>query len=289
MVAVMGASNPGQATPRGRPARVPAVRVALSTSSVYPESGADAFEIAARLGYDGVEVMVWTDPVSQDPAALARLAQHYGIPVLSVHAPTLLVTQRVWGKEPWPKLERSLQMALDLGAGAVVAHPPFRWQKEYAAGFVDGVEELTQRYGLPMTVENMYPWRARSREVQAYLPGWDPVTQPYKHVTLDFSHASTAGGDSLQMARDLGDRLTHIHLADGVGSAKDEHLVPGRGTQPCAEVLGLLAEQAWHGTVAVEVNTRKCKTRQEREAELAECLAFARLHLAASSLTGPRG
>jgi sugar phosphate isomerase/epimerase len=282
-------SNSDQAIPPGKPVRVPAARVALSTSSVYPESCADAFEIAARLGYDGVEVMVWTDPVSQDPAALARLAAHYGIPVLSIHAPTLLVTQRVWGKEPWPKLERSLQMALDLDAGAVVAHPPFRWQKEYAAGFADGVAELTERYGLPMTVENMYPWRARSREMMAYAPGWDPVPQPYKHVTLDFSHASTAGGDSLAMARELGDRLTHVHLADGMGSAKDEHLVPGRGTQPCAEVLGLLAEWAWSGTIAVEVNTRKCKSRQEREAELAECLAFARLHLAAPSLLPSQG
>jgi sugar phosphate isomerase/epimerase len=135
-----------------------------------------------------------------------------------------------------------------------------------------------------MTVENMYPWRARSREMMAYAPGWDPVPQPYKHVTLDFSHASTAGGDSLKMARELGERLTHVHLADGVGSAKDEHLVPGRGTQPCAEVLGLLAEWGWSGTVVVEVNTRKCKTRLEREAELAECLAFARLHLAAPSM-----
>ena len=44
--------------------------VALSTSSVYPERTPDAFEIAARLGYDGVEVMVYTDPVSQDADAL---------------------------------------------------------------------------------------------------------------------------------------------------------------------------------------------------------------------------
>jgi sugar phosphate isomerase/epimerase len=140
-------SNGDQAISQDKPVRVPAARVALSASSVYPESCADAFEIAARLGYDGVEVMVWTDPVSQDPAALARLSKHYGIPVLSIHAPTLLVTQRVWGKEPWPKLERSLQMATDLGAGAVVAHPPFRWQKEYAVGFVDGVAALNERYG----------------------------------------------------------------------------------------------------------------------------------------------
>ena len=42
------------------------IPVALSTASVYPEGVEAAFEIAAELGYDGVELMVWTDPVSQD-------------------------------------------------------------------------------------------------------------------------------------------------------------------------------------------------------------------------------
>jgi sugar phosphate isomerase/epimerase len=285
----MGRSNNGQPDGRGRPSRLPAAaKVALSTSSVYPESCADAFEIAARLGYDGVEVMVWTDPVSQDTGALKRLSKHYGVPVLSVHAPTLLVTQRVWGKEPWAKLERSLQMAEDLESGAVVAHPPFRWQKEYGAAFVDGVARLNDHFDVPLAVENMYPWRARTREVMAYSPGWNPLEQPYQHVTLDFSHAATAGGDSLAMARALGERLTHIHLADGAGSAKDEHLLPGRGTQPCGEVLDLLAQWSWTGVVAVEVNTRKCRTRAEREAELTECLTFAREHLSSKNLSPTR-
>ncbi|MCD5313177.1 sugar phosphate isomerase/epimerase family protein [Kineosporia babensis] len=280
----MGLSNNGGA----QASRGKAAKVALSTSSVYPESCADAFEIAARLGYDGVEVMVWTDPVSQDTGALKRLSQHYGVPVLSVHAPTLLVTQRVWGKEPWAKLERSVQMAEDVGASAVVAHPPFRWQKEYGAAFVDGVTRMNDHFAVPIAVENMYPWRARSREVMAYSPGWDPLEQPYSHVTLDFSHAATAGGDSLAMAKALGQRLAHIHLADGAGSAKDEHLLPGRGTQPCGEVLDLLSEWDWAGVVAVEVNTRKCRTRAEREAELSECLTFAREHLASANLTTSR-
>jgi hypothetical protein len=38
-------------------AKVSGPPVALSTSSVYPERTPDAFEMAARLGYDGVEVM----------------------------------------------------------------------------------------------------------------------------------------------------------------------------------------------------------------------------------------
>ena len=262
--------------------RVPAVPVALSTSSVYPQTVADAFAMAASLGYDGVELMVWTDPLSQDPKAVAGLVDHYGVPVVSLHAPTLLVTQRVWGREPWSKVERSAQMAADLGATTVVVHPPFRWQRDYAAGFEDGVRAITERTGVTIAVENMYPWRAGQRAVIAYAPGWDPLDHDYDAVTLDLSHAATSGQDPLSAMDALGDKLAHLHLTDGTGSAKDEHLVPGRGSQPCAAVLTRLAESAWSGAVVVEVNTRRSRSPGEREADLAESLAFARLHLAAA-------
>jgi len=262
--------------------RVPAAKVALSTASVYPQGCADAFALAAELGYDGIEVMVWTDAVSQNPTALLRLAEYHGVPVLAVHAPTLLVTQRVWGREPWTKVEMACQMAREVGATTVVVHPPFRWQREYAASFVEGVAALSERCGVTIAVENMYPWRARQREMLAYAPDWDPVGIGYPNVTLDLSHAATAGQDGLYLAGALGDRLSHLHLADGTGSAKDEHLVPGRGEQPCDAVLGLLAERSWEGTVVVEVNTRRAKDREERGTDLAESLAFARLHLAAA-------
>lgn len=77
--------------------------IGLSSSSVYPENTPAAFEIAAALGYDGIEVMVGTDSVSQDLEALAALVDHYQVPVISIHAPCLLVTQRVWGTDSWVK------------------------------------------------------------------------------------------------------------------------------------------------------------------------------------------
>src|SRR3954471_15658776 len=177
--------------------RVTRAKVSLSTASAYPLNCATTFELAARLGYDGVEVMVWTDPVSQDPDALRRLADHHGLPIVALHAPTLLITQRVWGTDPWPKLRRSCEVALAAGAGTVVVHPPFRWQREYARGFAIGVAELEAEFGVQVAVENMFPWRARGRELMAYLPHWDPVGQPYEHVTLDLSHTATAGADAL--------------------------------------------------------------------------------------------
>ena len=84
------------------------------------------------------------------------------------------------------------------------------------------------------------------------------------------------------MARALGERLTHIHLADGAGSAKDEHLVPGRGTQPVVELLEHLATRSFEGHVVVEINTRKAGNREAREIDLVEALAFTRLNFEAA-------
>jgi len=260
---------------------IPEAKVALSTASVYPDQTAAAFDMAARLGYDGVEVMVGMDPVSQDVNALKWLANHYDLPVLAIHAPCLLITQRVWGTDPWLKLERSREAAEEVGATTVVVHPPFRWQRDYARGFVEGIGRMQKETEVAFAVENMYPWRARGREIVPYAPGWDPVGEDYDHVTLDLSHTATAQADALAMVEALGDRLSHLHLADGSGSGRDEHLVPGRGGQPCAEVLEVLARQSFRGAVVLEVNTRRATGKEEREADLAEALAFTRLHLAA--------
>ena len=251
--------------------------VGLSTASVYPEGAAAAFETAARLGYDGVEIMVWTDPISQNAGALRALADHHGIDIVSIHAPTLLLTQRVMGPDPWGKVDRSIELAQEVGAPTVVLHPPFRWQKEYARTFADGVAEREDASGIVLAVENMFPWAARGRQVQAYLPHWDPVPQPYDHVTIDLSHTATARSDAMQMVLDLGDRLSHIHLADGhLTTLKDDHLVPGRGTQPCAEVLQHISTSGFSGAVVLEVGTRRRP--REREDDLRESLEFARRH-----------
>jgi hypothetical protein len=76
-------------------------------------------------------------------------------------------------------------------------------------------------------------------------------------------------------------------MTDGTGSAKDEHLVPGRGTQPCAELLELLASNGFAGAVVIEINTRKAASRSAREDDLAESLAFTRLHFASAAETTP--
>jgi sugar phosphate isomerase/epimerase len=264
--------------------------VLLSTSSVFPEPTAAAFEVAATLGYDGLEVMVFNDAVSQDIGALRGLSEHYGVPVMSVHAPCLLVTQRVWSTDPWERLRRSAELADAFGAPIVVVHPPFTWQRDYARTFAAGLREVTSCHpGVEFAIENMYPVRMAGREFVPYSPGWDPTTAGFDAYTLDLSHCAASRSDALAMADAMGGHLAHVHLGDGVGEGRDEHLVPGRGNQPCAELLESLGPRGYRGTVAVEVSTRRSASRAEREADLADALAFARLHLPLPRQHGPVG
>ncbi|MGB9226209.1 sugar phosphate isomerase/epimerase family protein [Mycobacterium sp.] len=276
----------------------PAIKVGLSTASVYPLRAEAAFEYADRLGYDGVELMIWGESVSQDIDAVKTLSRRYRVPVLSVHAPCLLISQRVWGSNPIPKLERSVRAAEKLSAQTVVVHPPFRWQRRYADGFTEQVSELEASTDIAVAVENMFPFRAdrffgldQSRErmrrrgggpgpaISAFAPSYDPLDGNHAHYTLDLSHTSTAGTDAIDMARRMGAGLVHLHLCDGSGLPADEHLVPGRGTQPTAEVCQMLAGSGFAGQVVLEVSTSSARSVYEREVMLTESLQFARTNL----------
>jgi sugar phosphate isomerase/epimerase len=275
----------------------PAITIGLSTASVYPMKAEAAFEFAANLGYDGVELMVWGESVSQDIDAVAKLSRRYRMPVLSVHAPCLLISQRVWGANPITKLDRSVRAAEKLGAQTVVVHPPFRWQRRYVEGFTEQVAELEASSDVLVAVENMFPFRTdrffpnqtmeRMRRrgggpgpgISAFAPSYDPLDGDHAHYTLDLSHSATAGTDALDMAERMGSGLVHLHLCDGTGLPADEHLTPGRGNQPVVEVCQMLATGDFAGHVVLEVSTSSARSVHEREAMLAESLHFARTHL----------
>ena len=275
----------------------PAIKVGLSTASVYPMKTEAAFEFAANLGYDGVELMVWGESVSQDVDAVAKLSRKYRMPVLSVHAPCLLISQRVWGANPISKLDRSVRAAEKLGAQTVVVHPPFRWQRRYVEGFTEQVAELEESSDVLVAVENMFPFRTdrffpgqtmeRMRRrgggpgpgISAFAPSYDPLDGNHAHYTLDLSHSATAGTDAIDMAERMGEGLVHLHLCDGTGQPADEHLPPGQGSQPVVEVCQMLAGGDFAGHVVLEVSTSSARSVHEREAMLTESLQFARTHL----------
>jgi sugar phosphate isomerase/epimerase len=90
---------------------------------------------------------------------------------------------------------------------------------------------------------------------------------------------------ALQLAKHWGDRLAHIHLCDGTSPKDnfhlfDEHLVPGRGTQPVAQTLETVAGAGFVGHVIAEVSTRSATTDEQRVALVKSSLDYARYYLA---------
>jgi sugar phosphate isomerase/epimerase len=264
------------------------IRVGMSTSCVFPLPLEEAFRLAAIAGYDGIEIMVTNDKATQDAGTLRSLSRSYRMPILSIHAPVLLATQLVWGVRPQIKLERSAALARDVGASTVVVHPPFIFQAAYSKMFERTVEAVGERFGVEVAVENMFTWTIGGRDARAYSPSPYPTDLNVSAMTLDFSHAALARRDSLEFALAMGSRLRHVHLCDGLGTTMfDEHLVPGHGSQPVAEVLAYLAKTKWDGSLVAEVHTHRARTTDGRLAILTETLDFARAAITQPATTPP--
>lgn len=258
--------------------------VGMSTSCVFPSKTETAFKIASELGYDGVEIMVTKDPSSQDPALLNKFSDKYQIPIFSIHSPVLMLSSYVFGRNPREKLKRSCELAVATGASTVVVHPPYFWQPLYSLTFSSFVRELSSEFNLTIAVENMFNPEFFGMSIPVFAPSWNPASSSMDvdSMTLDFSHCAYQGISGLDLAKEMGNRLQHIHLCDGTHRHEsfhllDEHLVPGRGTQPVAETLQFLSQKdsSFSGFVVAEVHTNSYSKKNRRK-KLAETLQFAR-------------
>jgi sugar phosphate isomerase/epimerase len=89
--------------------------IALSTGSLYTYGTARAFDLAARAGFDGVEVLVDHRWDTRQPDYLRRLSADFALPIVAVHNPF------VTGVEGWP--------ATAIGAPSPSSPTPAPWMR----------------------------------------------------------------------------------------------------------------------------------------------------------------
>lgn len=242
------------------------MKISLSTSSVNPLNVGVAFEAAQLIGYNGIELMVSPSKLTQDVSYINHLVETTGIPVTSIHAPTLILCKFVWGTDPKGKLIRSVDFANEVGATSVIVHPPFK-TSQYADEFIDVANFLGRNFTPDVAIENMFPWMVKGRTVEMYGPSWQETCERADNLTFDFSHASLSDMDVMEFFEKYHHKVRVIHFTDGSkrtrlkGDAiKDEHLLPGEGDMPLREVYAFLKEKNWSGETVLEINTRKHKT-----------------------------
>lgn len=229
-----------------------------STGPFYMFSLEETFELLALAGFDGAELMITQDRVSQDPLRMAAVARRYGLPVPAIHGPFLLATWFVYGTDPKGKIERCVEYAETARVPVVVIHPPYRWQVGYAAWLAERIEQVREETGVTIAVENMFPvWLNGHRSRLQFHNGIEPAElAQYPYVTLDLSHAAVAGVDILNAWATLGERVVHVHASNNAGRGRDTHAPLDQGILPVREFLEELAASRFGGAVSLELDVR---------------------------------
>jgi sugar phosphate isomerase/epimerase len=234
----------------------------VSTGAFFGEPLSEAFRSIAEAGFEAVEVMVTKEPATQSADEIAALSSEYGLGVRAVHAPFLLVSRRVFGTDPVPKIERTVRLAELVGATTVVVHPPYRWQTDYRRWLTQSLPSYTKASGVDVAVENMFPLRTRAGlGVTFHSHQGIENLERFEHVVLDTSHAAVAGLDLVDTATRLGPRLVHVHLSNNAGRGWDTHATIDEGVLDLRGFLGRLGQSDYAGNVSLELDLRKFLTR----------------------------
>jgi len=253
-----------------------------------PAEDRGRFEYAAKLGYDGVELMVWAETVSQDVDAIELMAKRYDVPVLSVaRAVPADLAGGVWGANPIPKLERSVRAAEQLGAhdrrrasrrsvgsAAMPKVSPSRlpsWR--HPATCRGGGEHVSVRadrffFGAGQTsIERMRKRGGRPG------PGISAFARPTTRWTATTpTTRSTCRTPRPRapmrsyMARRMGDGLVHLQPVRRQRRLHRRAPDSRPRTQPTGRSCEMLATSDFSGHVILEVTTSGARTAAEREA-----------------------
>ena len=203
-----------------------------------------------------------------------------------MHAPCLLVTQRVWSPDPWERLRRAAVLAETLGAPTVVVHPPFTWQRDYARGFADGSGHGSTPGSPGMRVrggEHVPGADGRARSSCRTCRAGIPTEAGYDAYTLDLSHCAAARSDALAMADRWAPGWPTSTSATAPARGATSTWCPAGAPSPARELLASLAGRGFTGRWRWRWPPAGATSRAVREADLAASLAFARQHLAAPS------
>jgi sugar phosphate isomerase/epimerase len=232
-------------------------RLLLSTAPFYRYPLREAFRHAREAGFEAVEVMVTTDPATQDARSLSELADEFGLRIGALHAPFLLLFRRVWGADPVGKIYRGTQVAESAGIPLVVVHPPYKWQVRFRQWVDTSLAEYSARAGITIGVENMFPLKLRGDRGLRFHASQDfEDLDRYPQLVLDTSHLAVAGFDIVEAYRRYRTKVVHFHVSNNAGRGWDSHLPVDEGILPLADLLDEVAADGFGGTMALELDLR---------------------------------
>ena len=234
-----------------------APQLLLSTAPFFRSPLREAFRQTREAGYDAVEVMVTSDPATQDARSVRDLAAEFELDVGALHAPFLLLTRRVWGTDPVNKIYRAVQEADEAEIPLVVVHPPYRWQTRYRRWLEERLPDFSAGSGVTVAMENMFPLKIRGERGVTFHAGQElEDLDRFDDLVLDTSHLAVSRFDIVEAYRRYRDKVRHFHISNNAGKGWDSHLPVDEGILPLDDLLSEIARDRYTGGVALELDLR---------------------------------
>ena len=293
------------------------MRIIFSTGSLYSYGTDRSFGIAARCGFDGIEVMADARWDTRQTHVLEGLVQRHGIPVVAVHSPFFSVPG--WPPEQAGLIARSVELATTVGASVVVHHLPWRrgfalpflnhkprllplpgWEREkgYRRWLVSEYPTLQQSTDISLCIENLPARRQFGRRWNVHqwnahsVASLDAILR-FPSLTMDTTHLGTWGLEPVEVYGRWKERVRHIHLSNFDGR---EHRRPEDGNLRLDLLLAELAADEYQGAVSLELqpDALEAGASDDRVVELLsgsldQCRKWAALEATSVSRRNPSG
>ena len=238
----------------------PGPLLAVSSRLLWSLSVAEAAQVAASLGFRGLEI--WTEHLWREGSPtdlkepLAKIPLRYFL-----HAPFMDLNPcsrnpRVARLSLSEQL-RALRLARELGIELVVLHPGrCSSSKDSPEGYwplllesLRRLENEAEKLGITVAVENMEP---RAKEFMVRPMDFARLLReiPGLKLCLDLAHAAAAGDDVLNgFVGELAEHICHVHLSN-VGEGR-VHLPLDRGRLPITPAVSRFLRE-FAGAITLE-------------------------------------
>jgi sugar phosphate isomerase/epimerase len=269
------------------------VRVGISTACLYGFPLRYTLRLAAKCGFDGIELVMAPEVHLRGARGIARLCRAYGLEILAVHVGILPIgALRNNAKD----IVAATRMALELAAPSVVFHGPFAdWSTKRAQSWLhtlDRCQRMVDGTATLLALENISMYEGKdSADVLGPIPILCSFARLYDIcLTLDTCHVGNGPLGLMETYAQMRSRLVNVHLSDyaqiatlaapdapnhrlplGHHGLYAEHQLPGQGDLPLVEFLARLKHDGYGGTVNLEIGPAALgiwsprKTRQRLE------------------------
>jgi 2-keto-myo-inositol isomerase len=237
----------------------------LNTSTIQPRPLREKIEVAARAGYDMVEL--WCRDVEEyrrEGGSLAALRAHLGHAGLRVPSMIALTdwadaddaTFAHWLRQAAERMET----AAALDCPHLVASPPFRQTVDLGVVGARYAELLAlgRRIGVLPAMEFL-GFVPQIRDIRTCLEVVARANDPDASVVLDPFHIFRGGGSFDEVRLVPGYAIAICHFNDAPGDKPREaqtdadRVLPGDGTLPLGEMLRSLRAVGYHGPLSLEL------------------------------------